>query len=128
MTAEHEAGAGAKCAEGPDGFCLTCGVEMTVCNVCHGIGYHLDSCTAFEAEIAAVATMMDGDTIARAVRRGKDGITADIAAGVVPAVRSFAELHNYVDANEYLDSTGLENSAEIQRQLDAWMRSGRREP
>jgi hypothetical protein len=44
MTAEHEAAAGAKCTEGPDGFCLTCGVEMTVCNVCHGIGYHREKC------------------------------------------------------------------------------------
>jgi hypothetical protein len=44
----HQAAAGAKCHEGPDGMCLTCGVEMTLCNVCKGIGYHREGC-AWEA-------------------------------------------------------------------------------
>lgn len=47
----HEAAAGAKCHEEPDGFCLTCGVEMTVCNVCHGIGYHREGCSAETVEM-----------------------------------------------------------------------------
>lgn len=41
----HEAVAGAKCHDDGNGFCLTCGVEMTVCNVCNGIGYHREGCT-----------------------------------------------------------------------------------
>ena len=41
----HQAAAGAKCHMDTDGFCLTCGVEMTLCNVCKGIGYHREGCT-----------------------------------------------------------------------------------
>lgn len=26
-------------------MCLMCGVEMTLCNVCGGIGYHREGCT-----------------------------------------------------------------------------------
>lgn len=42
----HAAAAGALCHEGSDGCCLTCGVEMTLCNVCEGIGYHRENCAA----------------------------------------------------------------------------------
>lgn len=48
--AAHEAAAGALCKEGPAGHCLTCGVEMTVCNVCNGIGYHREGCTLYTDE------------------------------------------------------------------------------
>jgi hypothetical protein len=41
----HEAASGALCHEGPDGFCTACCVEMTVCDVCNGIGYHREGCT-----------------------------------------------------------------------------------
>lgn len=46
----HEAAAGAKCHDDGNGFCLTCGVEMTVCNVCNGIGYHREGCTLIGSE------------------------------------------------------------------------------
>lgn len=40
--------------------------------------------------------------VAALVNIGKQEILADIAAGVVPStVRSFADLHDYVDANTY---------------------------
>lgn len=41
---DHEAAAGTLCSPGPDGCCVGCGVEMTLCNVCHGIGYHRTAC------------------------------------------------------------------------------------
>lgn len=56
----HEAAAGAKCHAGPDGFCLTCGVEMTVCNACNGIGYHREDCTAFATELAEIRLAFGG--------------------------------------------------------------------
>lgn len=40
--------------------------------------------------------------IEEAVKLAKEQIRQDIASGVVPSgVRTFAELHDYVDANEY---------------------------
>lgn len=43
-TTNHEDSAGADCTEGPDGCCTTCGVAMTTCNVCGGVGYHHAGC------------------------------------------------------------------------------------
>jgi len=40
----HSAAGGDKCHEGPDGLCLMCGVEMSVCDACHGVGYHREHC------------------------------------------------------------------------------------
>jgi hypothetical protein len=40
----HESAAGALCRSEGDGLCADCGVEMTVCNVCSGIGYHRGGC------------------------------------------------------------------------------------
>ena len=70
------------------------------------------------------------------VERCKREILADIATGRVPAtVRSFGELHNYVDANEYggacegewtdetLD-TVCEFWGRVQDTVDAWLRTG----
>jgi len=42
---EHQAAAGAKCHEGPDGMCVMCETEMTTCNACGGIAYHREGCT-----------------------------------------------------------------------------------
>ena len=42
------------------------------------------------------------DIVAFLVLRAKERILADRRAGVVPTVRSFSELHDYVDANTYL--------------------------
>jgi hypothetical protein len=77
---------------------------------------------------------------ARAIARGKREILEDIKSGRVPsAVRTFAELHDYVDANEYGGLTdspnlfgGVSRHAElsamnrVQDALDAWLRTGRR--
>jgi hypothetical protein len=43
-SANHELAAGKLCTEGSDGFCTVCGVAMTTCDVCAGIGYHAKGC------------------------------------------------------------------------------------
>jgi hypothetical protein len=77
---------------------------------------------------------------ARAVARGKREILEDIKSGRVPSTaRTFAELHDYVDANMYAGLadassplTGLSRHDErasmrrVQDALDAWLRTGRR--
>lgn len=42
--ANHHLAAGKLCTDGADGFCTTCGVAMTTCDVCAGIGYHAKGC------------------------------------------------------------------------------------
>lgn len=42
----HAAAAGALCREDTHGCCSTCGVDMSHCNVCQGIGYHRELCPA----------------------------------------------------------------------------------
>lgn len=74
------------------------------------------------------------------VTRAKREILADIRQGLVPAtVATFAELHDYVDANEYGDLTGWLFSDEeegwtdadvadmnaVQNTLDTWIKAGR---
>ena len=71
------------------------------------------------------------------IRRGKLEILSDIDAGIVPAtVRTFSELHDYVDANEYaglcdenfMDAAsqeGADIANEVQGQIDEWLRNGR---
>jgi hypothetical protein len=67
----------------------------------------------------------------RAIERGRLEIMADMAAGIVPrTVRSFAALHDYVDANEYggLCDFPLLPAADaelVQSALDAWLRGPR---
>lgn len=43
---DHESAAGFACHEGPDGLCTGCGVEMMLCSVCRGVGYHRSGCEA----------------------------------------------------------------------------------
>lgn len=67
--------------------------------------------------------------VARAVRRSKQEIFEDVAAGVVPVdVRSFSELHNYVDANDYggvnEGDLTIAQSNEVQQRVDRWIKSG----
>jgi hypothetical protein len=58
---EHQAAAGIKCHEGPDGMCILCGVEMTHCNVCDGIGYHREGCRLSEdGEPYEMVLLVDG--------------------------------------------------------------------
>jgi hypothetical protein len=67
------------------------------------------------------------------IARAQVEIAADIASGRVPAtVTSFAELHDYVDANEYggfCDEYGPIDSRDninfVQDTLDTWIRNGR---
>lgn len=40
----HDRAAGALCTDDGDGLCATCGVALTECGVCHGIGYHRTGC------------------------------------------------------------------------------------
>ncbi len=49
LATAHEAAAGARCHPGDDGLCVDCGVEMTACNVCHGVGYHRAGCRTMSA-------------------------------------------------------------------------------
>lgn len=67
-----------------------------------------------------------------AVERGKREIRADIARGRIPVdeVLTFADLHDYVDANEYagLCDDGVDPETtpinEIQNALSEWIQSG----
>jgi hypothetical protein len=75
----------------------------------------------------------DDYTFRDLVARMKEEINSDIASGIVPAsVGTFAELHDYVDANEYggatedgspLQSATLHNRCT--NAVDAWLRAGR---
>jgi hypothetical protein len=80
------------------------------------------------------------------VRQAKQEILTDIARGIVPyTLRSFAELHDFVDANEYggltegvyprsdgdraRDEIGDAETAfanRVQNALDGWIKRGRR--
>lgn len=44
LEACHDQFAGSHCIEGPDGCCVTCGVAMTTCEACSGVGYHTATC------------------------------------------------------------------------------------
>ena len=69
------------------------------------------------------------------VERAKREILADINAGRVPMeVRTFAELHDYVDANGYggafeEDFDGSEEACafwnRVQSEIDGWLRAAR---
>lgn len=73
------------------------------------------------------------------VERAKSEVLADIAAGHVPAtVATFAELHDYVDANYYggaFEGELSEDDAErdlqvafwnrVQNAVDQWIKAGR---
>jgi hypothetical protein len=74
----------------------------------------------------------------RAFRTAVDEIIDDIETGTLPPeVKTFAELHNYVDANEYgglCDVVGTVSQDELedygnalQSRLDQWLSNGRRE-
>jgi hypothetical protein len=68
-----------------------------------------------------------------AVNRAIEEIEADIACGVVPAtVGSFAELHDYVDANEYggaFETDWSDSDAHcafwsaVQSRVDSWLKA-----
>lgn len=87
-------------------------------------------------------------TIDRAVNRAKREILLDVAQGKVPAskITSFADLHDYVDANEYggltedepwvnddeavkvqdtfLNQDFMEAANEVQNRVDSWIKDG----
>lgn len=74
-----------------------------------------------------------GSRVHLAVRMAMREIRKDVAEGTVPAsVGSFAELHDYVDANVYgglcdgtweFDSDGLDDANRVQDTLDRWIKS-----
>lgn len=49
ICAEHTAAAGARCIVGDDGCCASCGVEMSTCTRCGGVGYHCAGCADSDA-------------------------------------------------------------------------------
>lgn len=65
-----------------------------------------------------------------AIESGIEQILEDIDAGYIPdTVSSFSELHEYVDANEYLEPAQLGSWEEhlddcnvVSERLDAWLR------
>lgn len=77
--------------------------------------------------IVNVTSELQHDLVAKA----KSEILADIEAGRVPAsVRSFSELHNYVDANFYggIEFEGIEDADTFNAMSDAvneWLSRGR---
>ncbi len=67
------------------------------------------------------------------VERAKQEILADVASGLIPkTVRSFAELHGYVDANGYGGAFESYDGSEectavwnrVQGEVDAWLKTG----
>lgn len=44
LLSEHAAAFGAKCTDGGDGCCSLCGVSLSVCEECMGVGFHRPSC------------------------------------------------------------------------------------
>ena len=44
----HSAAAGDLCEDGGDGCCRICGVSMTECDECEGVGYHREDCPYIE--------------------------------------------------------------------------------
>jgi len=69
--------------------------------------------------------------IDRAVAMGKIEIHADIFHGVIPkTIKSFTELHDFVDANEYgllctdYEHEPLEFKIAVQRELNKWIKGG----
>lgn len=81
------------------------------------------------------AAEADAHEFACVAARAKREISADIAAGhVPPTVRTFSELHDYVDANYYggafgwpLDDTeaACDFWNRVQDAVDEWLREGR---
>jgi hypothetical protein len=74
-------------------------------------------------------------TFERAVNQAKDDILDDISKGLVPAnVKTFEDLHDHVDANEYLTHDDLINTMgwddfitfanKVTVELDLWIRAG----
>jgi hypothetical protein len=67
-----------------------------------------------------------------AVARAQREIRADVRSGRVPAdVGSFAQLHDFVDANDYGGCEAFDGSDEscrfwnaVQDELDQWVRAG----
>ena len=61
-----------------------------------------------------------------AIEQGKCEILEDITHGMVPgAVCSFADLHDFVDANEYGGDLSVADAIIVQAALDAWLVAGR---
>jgi hypothetical protein len=81
-------------------------------------------------------------TLEEPVNKVKELIIADIKAGTVPeTVKTFSELHDYVDANEYLiaalpdkspiagddvDDSFINTANQIADTADKWLREGRK--
>lgn len=69
-------------------------------------------------------------TVADAVAQAKQAILDDIEAGVVPgSVMEFSKLHDYVDANMYVERAyeagGVEAADDAIGQVDIWLGQGR---
>lgn len=65
-------------------------------------------------------------TVAERIEFAQEQILDDIVDGVVPdTVRSFSDLHDYVDANEYglctVEVVSITDVAAVQTALDAWL-------
>jgi hypothetical protein len=65
----HDAAAGSLCQDDGTGCCGICGVAMSVCNECGGIGYHRDLCAESDETIALESVRADLD-----VRLLSDGL------------------------------------------------------
>jgi hypothetical protein len=59
------------------------------------------------------------------VERAKREILSDVQDGTLPAlVQCFSDLHDFVDAYEYGGADKTAFGKEVQKQLDAWMKTG----
>lgn len=68
----------------------------------------------------------------RKVERAKKAILEDIEEGILPEdVKSFEQLHDFVDANCYLsdnfkEEVNLEEMNAISEEVDKWIKGGRK--
>lgn len=72
-TTNHESAAGAACTEGPESFCTECGVDMSHCEICDGVGYHRAGCRESDDTVQPRPTKYDsmtGEQLARLPARG----------------------------------------------------------
>lgn len=72
LAGDHAIAAGARCTRGDDGCCKGCGVAMTLCDVCVGIGYHRAGCEGRRTRVLSLGGGLDSWVVLlEAVRRGE---------------------------------------------------------
>ena len=61
----HERAVGALCADDGTGSCVGCGVALTTCESCQGVGYHADLCSESDETICLALVRAELDASLR---------------------------------------------------------------